>query len=323
LTILVVSATLSPIRSLSERTHMGRVAVVYFSGTGNTWTIARQYVHALRTRGQEADLYPIEKLSSAARDALASYDLIGIGYPVHVWNAPRRVAQFLHDLPRSQGQRIFLFATAGATLGGAFDWARDTLAERGYALIHEARYYVGSASHAHLQRGRLSMDEIARRFAWADTEVHEAVAEILSGGERHIYAPGWVRFLGSLLAWRLYLLLCRQGHRYFYADEKCDQCDLCVTACPTANIRLVDKKVLFGDRCTLCLRCLNICPRQAIQVAALTQGLERYLAPGYGWALLSGEGTLELHNLESAPALTGVPQESQDDLREDHDHSDA
>jgi ferredoxin len=302
---------------------MGRVAIVYFTGTGNTWTIARQYLCALRERGQEVDLFPIEKLSSAAHDALAGYDWVGIGYPVHVWNAPRRVAQFLRDLPPSQGQRVFMFITAGATLGGAFDWARDLLTRHGYALIHEARYYVGSASHAQLQRGRLSMDEVARRFTWADTEVHEAVAEILSGGERHIYAPGWVRLLGSHLAWRLYLWLCRQAHRYFYADEKCDQCDLCVKACPTANIRLLDKKVLFADRCTLCLRCLNICPRQAIQVAALTQTLERYLAPGYGWAVLSGEGVLEAGDPDATSTLADALQAGQDDLPEPHDRPDA
>jgi ferredoxin len=296
-----------------QETFVGRVAIVYFSGTGNTWTIARQYLHALRERGQEADLFPIEKMSAEDRDALVGYDLLGIGYLVHVWNAPRLVAQFIHALPPSKGQCTFLFITAGATLGGVFDWARDRLTYLGYALIHEARYYVGSDSHAKLKLGRLSMDEIVRRFAWADTEVHEAVAEILSGGERHIYAPGWARFLGSNLTWRLYLLLCRQVHRYFYADEKCDQCNLCVTACPTCNIRLIEKKVLFDDRCTLCLRCLNICPRQAIQVDALTQKIERYLAPGYGWAVLSGEGALEACNSETAPPPAGATQEGQDD----------
>ena len=76
--------------------------------------------------------------------------------------------------------------TTGNSTGGAFDWARATLAQSGYTLVHEARYYVGFY-YAEPAFRRLSQGEIAKRFAWCDTEVQEAVAEISGGRERHIH----------------------------------------------------------------------------------------------------------------------------------------
>jgi ferredoxin len=30
------------------------------------------------------------------------------------------------------------------------------------------------------------------------------------------------------------------------------------------NIKMQDKKAISGDRCTMCYRCINNCPKQAI-----------------------------------------------------------
>ena len=269
---------------VSQRTYEVtlRVGVVYFTGTGNTWHIAQRYVQAILEHGKQAELLRLEEI--VRKDDYASlekYDLLGIGYPIHAWNAPRLVAEFLKRLPRSKGQPVFLFIIAGSMVGGAFDWARELLTIRGYAVLHEARYYTGSDLFLAACAGRAVDVELSQRFAWLDMDIQEAVAELLAGIERHVYSQSVLDFALSHLVWRFYLLGCRQARRYFRIADACDRCGLCAQLCPTGNIRLTEAQVIFGQACTLCLRCLNVCPRRAIQLAWLTRGKGRYLAPGY------------------------------------------
>ena len=41
-------------------------------------------------------------------------------------------------------------------------------------------------------------------------------------------------------------------------------CGLCEKLCPMKNITLMDQKAVSGDRCTMCYRCVNRCPGQAL-----------------------------------------------------------
>ena len=43
-------------------------------------------------------------------------------------------------------------------------------------------------------------------------------------------------------------------------------CGLCVNKCPMHNLELVNGKVKQNGNCTLCYRCVNICPKQSCTV---------------------------------------------------------
>lgn len=261
---------------------MLRVGIACFSGTGNTWHIAQQYAHAFAWHGHHAEFLPIEDLTRANDFSwFVNYDLIGFAYPVHVWNAPRLVLRFLQQLPHYQDKRVFLLLTAGDSIGGAIDYARRRLQRLGYILVHAAHYYVGF--YYLDQRFREQTDaELLRRIQWCDGEAWEAVAEILGGKEREYHASDAARLLLSGVAWRLYLTVCRHAKRWFYVNESCDLCGLCVRICPADNITVsADQNIVFGSACTLCLRCLSACPQAAIQLTHRTESMGRYLAPGF------------------------------------------
>jgi ferredoxin len=47
-------------------------------------------------------------------------------------------------------------------------------------------------------------------------------------------------------------------------NEKCTKCMRCIQICPEGNIKLADGTIAFGKNCSLCMRCYNYCPQTAI-----------------------------------------------------------
>ena len=55
--------------------------------------------------------------------------------------------------------------------------------------------------------------------------------------------------------------------------DKCTGCTICVKACPTAAIKVVNKKAIIDlDKCTLCGICVDVCKFKAIEILATAQG---------------------------------------------------
>lgn len=64
--------------------------------------------------------------------------------------------------------------------------------------------------------------------------------------------------------------------RPFFATDRCNGCGLCAQRCPASAISMKDGKPVWKAQCYQCLRCINACPRQAIQYGKGTEGRRRY-----------------------------------------------
>ncbi|QAA32639.1 flavodoxin family protein [Clostridium manihotivorum] len=60
-----------------------RISIVYFSGTGNTQSIALGYAEALKKSGHHVSMSSIEHISS-----LEDHDLLIVGGPIYAGNMP-------------------------------------------------------------------------------------------------------------------------------------------------------------------------------------------------------------------------------------------
>ena len=70
-------------------------AVIYvFSGTGNTLKIARAYADEFFSRGVSCKIHILEKDGILRFPPPQDFDLAGLAYPIHAFNAPYVVPRF-------------------------------------------------------------------------------------------------------------------------------------------------------------------------------------------------------------------------------------
>jgi ferredoxin len=66
---------------------------------------------------------------------------------------------------------------------------------------------------------------------------------------------------------------------YFWASDNCNGCGICAKICPVENIVFNDGKPVWGDKCEVCLGCIQWCPQKAAQFQKSTLKGKRYHHP--------------------------------------------
>ena len=110
-----------------------------------------------------------------------------------------------------------------------------------------------------------SREENTRLVDAAGIKIQNAVIDLKKGTPPQ-EGLGFLSRMAGLFGQRLYF-----GHKTKrYVDklridsEKCVGCGKCIRLCPTGNISRQDGIVKGGNQCTMCYRCVNHCPRQAM-----------------------------------------------------------
>ena len=238
----------------------GKCIIYVFSGTGNTLMVAMEYAKVL---GLETDVCSI----TSSFDVLPSpeeYSLVGIGFPVHAFNAPRIVVRFARSLRPDSRKPLFLFHTGGEGLcfndSSAIQLRHilrrrfDILSERHYVMPYNMIFRHPDAMVKHM-------------VSYMKLLVPVHVALILSGAhDRFPLMP--VRHLISAVL-RIEWIYARMQGPHMKAGECCTGCGLCAHCCPMGNIHMEDGRPVFGHDCSLCVRCSFSCPENAISIGLL------------------------------------------------------
>ena len=176
-----------------------KTLLVYFSGTGNTTRIAELYKTEFIKAGSEVDTVelPTDKLPD-----VSEYDYIGIGYPIHGFNAPKIILSLCKTFPKRNKKtdgvkNVFVFKTSGEPVRMSDVSSlkmRKILKRRGYNVTNEYQYIM-----PYNIIFRHNDHAVYRMWTTAQSLVPADVAEILQGGVR---LPKKM-FMGGFLAWIL------------------------------------------------------------------------------------------------------------------------
>ena len=90
-----------------------RCVIFCFSGTGNTLKVVDEYRARLEERGVEVVMRKVtNRLDNFGTD---DFDLVGIAYPIHGFNAPEPIIDLVKQLPASD-KKYFVVKTSGEML---------------------------------------------------------------------------------------------------------------------------------------------------------------------------------------------------------------
>jgi Pyruvate/2-oxoacid:ferredoxin oxidoreductase delta subunit len=250
--------------------------IYYISGTGNARISSQWIAEEAEKKGLKTVVQQIDRLENIKMPSPDEKPLIGFAFPTHGFNAAPIMLRFIAGFPSALGREVFLLNTrAGMKLykifmpglsGLALILPSFILRLKGYKCIGYRPVDLPS-NWIPLHPG-LRKKVIESIFARCEPLVRNFANKILSG--RKVYRGLFslpVDMLISPIALAYYI-----GGRFFLsktfiANNKCNNCGICIKECPTSSIRLVMNRPYWKLTCESCMRCLNHCPQRAIEAA--------------------------------------------------------
>lgn len=260
-----------------------KIFIYYFSGTGNTVHAAQILQRELLQTSQEVSLKNIE---TAPDYEAADYEVFL--FPVYAFIMPEIFSSYLKSLPQT-GNRAAVLAVLGAMKG--------VPGEEGYALLEAARLLERKGRDVRLT-DILNYPESFTAFmpppdpetsalltTKASDQLKELAEEICKGAVRlrSKNLPGQILSVATGFLFKHFGR--RSMGKSYVADGDCNNCGVCEKICPAGAIKLEDGRPRWNLNCQACQRCINFCPKSAIQTSPLRFFLSIALLflPYRGW----------------------------------------
>lgn len=238
-----------------------KVLICFFSGTGNTRRIVERYKESFYKLNISVDLYEIGK-----DDFLINpnkYDIVGIAYPIHAFNAPSIVLDFAKSLPSLKcDKKLFILKTSGEAL------AINNISSLKLRKILKKKKLVSTNEYHYVMPYNIifrhSDNMVYKMWQIATLIVDIDVKEIISGKDNKL--PYF--FMGCFISWvfRLEHWGARFNGKRYKVNDKCIKCKKYIENCPTRNIELINNQFVFKTKCLMCMRCSFYCPIDAISI---------------------------------------------------------
>jgi ferredoxin len=255
-----------------------KAEVFLFSGTGNSFAVARDIARAL-----DAQLIPIGSLldeDTVTTEAPAIIVVFPRYYGSNDVEIPLAVKKFLLKLRTVERSRIFAVCTYGGGVGTVFTKVDEILKAKG------SRLSAGYGVHMPQNAFRKPFENIPRLLQEWNQRKARICSDITIGKEGHFDRDGVLfrllaRVLKTFVDFRKLekRSIAKCAHlsedlpieklmpfvdSSYEVDNSCNGCGVCVKVCPVNNVRLVEGRPSWQHRCENCLACCNWCPRSAI-----------------------------------------------------------
>ena len=291
-----------------------QATILYMTGTGNTRRAAEIIAGELQAAGWSTHAQELRRGADLPRGQFEG-DLLVLAFPVLGFGMPALVRSLLRGLRGPRGEPdgngrencpAAIFATWGGAPFASLWQAHRFLRRKGFQVIAAggAVYpfnwtQVISPPPASDAKAMITTgDKVARDFA---AHIQKTASGSAAAAPRVRYAI--LRVLLSLPIAFIYSTIGRFGlGGLFVADSGCIACGVCARDCPAAAITLTGTGPLRRPRwksaCQGCNRCINLCPKSAIQCSLFRAAVHLTVNTALIVALVIG-----LNRLSAAAAL--------------------
>lgn len=260
--------------------------IFYFSGTGNSFQVAKNIANCQNDR-----LISIAALISRKKDvyefSLDEKETVGFVFPVYAWAPPPIVLQFIERLKlvNYKGNFIYSVVTCGDNIGNTMKKLDAALKKKG--LVLDSGFSVRMPNNYIIMFNIDSEKEINEKLT-AAKEALGRINKIIAERRKGVFnvVKGFIPRILTYVVNPLFNKYAVDTTK-FYATDKCTGCGICAKVCNCRNIKLEGEdqkdrrrnKPVWGKECTQCLACLHYCPVQAAQYGKSTEKKGRYVNP--------------------------------------------
>lgn len=252
-----------------------KLVVYYFSGTGNSENVAHWMAEIAREKGMAVQLNNIAKIDRLNVPAPDSGDLVAFISPIHGFNYPPVMLNFLLRFPKGQHNVLLLNTRAGMLIGKwnvpgltgiAFYFSALILKLKGYSI--RSMFPVDLPSNWISVHPGLNDRTVQYLHERNQAKVRRFARKVLDGGTDF---RGVRELIQDLLISPVSLGYYFIGRFFFaktyYASADCDNCGVCIKNCPAKAIKTVDNRPFWTFNCESCMHCMSYCPKRAIETA--------------------------------------------------------
>ena len=250
--------------------------IFYFSGTGNTHWAAEQLAAAT----DERLLYIPEELNTACEYTLAADERIGFCFPIHGWQPPHIVREFISKMviQETEGHFAYVLCTCGDSTGLAVKMFAEELARKNI-ILQSYQSLIMPESYVCLPFMYTDKPEREReKIAQAQKDLDLFVKVVVNR------QADYCQLSLGLTPWTFSHVIGAYFNRFMITDRKftvdsdvCIHCGRCAKECPVGDIAFDSLPQWKHDgSCTCCLSCYHHCPVHAINYGKITRKRGQY-----------------------------------------------
>lgn len=244
-----------------------KIAIYYFSGTGNTELTVKKWASEASKHNIECDLFKFEEITEKNID-VNNYDKVGIAYPIHAFNAPRIVLKSAKKIIKCDSLKpFFILMVSGEYMNlnhSSHLKLKSILKKRNMVLESEYHYLMPyNMIFRHTEKRAYDMYKTMNSLVELDVKDYLVNSKTHRLNKHKLVRPLIWAFRIEQVYGPLY------GKMLRINKKKCIKCMKCVNSCPLQNIEFKDDKFKFHWQCTLCARCSFNCPTNAFSTGFL------------------------------------------------------
>jgi ferredoxin len=251
------------------------LVIIYYSGTGNAKRTSEWMARRAGEKGMNTFVMPFYKYLKDPPQVPEGKTLVGFCSATHGFNLPHHFLKLIIMFRDFPGTDVFIVNTrAGMKISKLFLPGLSGLAQIFPAAVLAVKgYRVVGMQPVDLPSNWISLHPglkatvVGSMVQRWQRKVDAFTGKILEGEKS--YWPAFISLPFDLLVAPISLGYYFIGRfilaKSFYATDLCNDCMLCIKACPTKSLVLKDNRPFWKMTCESCMHCMNFCPQRAIE----------------------------------------------------------
>ncbi len=252
----------------------GKNVIYYYSGTGNTLSVARQVAEKLGN----TDVISIYNLQDDAK-VPEEYERVGICSATCFIEPPRIVKEICERLEIARSQKVFIIATCGGSDGFVRSDLKEILAPKTDFPVQT--FLVRMPPNHIIGYDPRPEEEVSKTLNASKETIAKVAEDIINDAPpEELKVPDREKLINFSRENNKKLGVDRDfTGSEFYTSDACKKCGTCVQLCKYGNITLTEEGIEWGPDCQQCMACIQWCPQEAIRHPNVPEERKRYRNP--------------------------------------------